>query len=231
MTPGSGSPPSRTNSGWLAAAERRALDWLAPRTPRWLTPDRLTALGLAGAVLAMAGYLLAARHPVALWLVSMALVVNWFGDSLDGHVARLRGIERPRYGFFLDQSIDVISQLLFALGLAASGYIRPEIVMLGLAAYLMMTVQSLLRAQATGVFHLATGGMGLTEVRCLFVVANALFYFVPPWPFPVLGMTLTYADFLGLGWIVTNVGLYVSTMITELGELARREPPRRDDDR
>jgi len=218
-------PAARTNSGWLSGAEQRALDWLAPRVPRWLSPDGLTAVGFAAAVVALAGYLLAAHYPVALWLVNVALVVNWFGDSLDGRVARLRGVERPRYGFFLDQSIDILSQLLFAVGLAASGYIRPEIVMLGLATYLMMTAQSLLRVQATGVFHLATGGMGLTEVRCLFVIGNALFYFVPPSPFTIGAMTVAYPDFFGIVWIVTNIGLYVSTMIAELRRLAREEQP------
>ncbi|GEP58635.1 CDP-alcohol phosphatidyltransferase family protein [Reyranella soli] len=225
-------PATRTNSGWLSAAEQRALDWLAPRVPRWLTPDGLTAVGLAAAVVAMAGYALTPRYPLALWVVNVALVVNWFGDSLDGRVARQRGVERPRYGFFLDQSIDVISQLLFALGLAASGYIRPEIVMLGLATYLMMTVQGLLRVQATGVFHLATGGMGLTEVRCLFVIGNVLFYFLPPWPFQAAGLVVSYPDLFGLMWIATNIGLYVATLITEGRRLAREDLPesRRHDD-
>jgi phosphatidylglycerophosphate synthase len=226
MEPADSPAPVRTNTGWLSAAERRALSWLAPRLPDRVTPDHLTMLGLAAAVAALLGYLSSARYPVALWLVNVALVVNWFGDSLDGQVARLRGIERPRYGFFLDQSVDVISQLLFSLGLAASGYIRPEIVMLGFAGYLMMTVQSLLRVQTTGLFHLATGGMGLTEVRCQLVVMNAAFYFVPPWPFQGLGMAITYADLLGLCWIAATLGLYVSTMISELRQLARCEPPK-----
>lgn len=223
--PDDASAATRTNSGLLSTAERQALAWLTPRIPLWLTPDRLTAVGLAGAVLALAGYLLASRHPVALWLVNVGLVINWLGDSLDGHVARARRIERPVYGFFLDQSIDVISQLLFAIGLAASGYIRPEIVMLGFATYLMMTVQSLLRMKATGVFHLATGGMGLTEVRCLFLIANALFYFVPPWPFQAAGLVVSYPDMFGLIWIATNIGLYVVTLIAESRRLAQRELP------
>lgn len=216
---------TRTNSGWLSAPEQRALAWLTPRTPLWLTPDRLTALGLGGAVLALTGYLLAAYHPVALWVVNVGIMVNWYGDSLDGHVARARRIERPVYGFFLDQSIDVVSQLLFAIGLASSGYIRPEIVMLGFATYLMMTVQSLLRMNATGIFHLATAGMGLTEVRCLFVVANALFYCAPPWPFQIAGITATYPDLFGLVWIATNIGLYITTLILESRRLAQRPLP------
>jgi archaetidylinositol phosphate synthase len=227
MEPDGSAAPARTNTGWLSAAEQRALSWLAPRLPHWLTPDRLTTLGFAAAIVALVGYLSSARYPVALWLVNVALIVNWFGDSLDGQVARLRGIERPRYGYFLDQSVDVISQLLFSLGLAASGYIRPEIVMLGFASYLMMTVQSLLRVQTTGLFHLATGGMGLTEVRCQLFATNAALYFVPPWPLQGIGMAITYADLLGLCWIVATLGLYISTMISELNQLARREPRKR----
>ena len=83
------------------------------------------------------------------------------------------------------------------------------------------------RAEVTRVFHLATGGMGLTEVRCLFLVANAAFYFIPPRPFEMAGITATYADFFGVVWIVVNVGLYVLTMIAELKKLAAEEPRRR----
>src|SRR5262249_27267752 len=151
----------------------------------------------AASIIALVGYVLSATYPAALWLVNLALFINWFGDSLDGKVARLQRMERPRYGLFLDQSIDVLSQFMFALGLAVSGFVRPEIVAFGFASYLMMTVQGLLRAQTTGVFHLATGHIGLTEVRCLFVLANAAFYFLPPRPFELLRLNLSYADLLG----------------------------------
>jgi phosphatidylglycerophosphate synthase len=216
--------PTRVNSGWLAPAETSALAWLGPRVPSWITPDGLTAVGFAASVVALVGYLLSRDHPAALWLVNLALIANWLGDSLDGHVARLRGIERPRYGLFLDQSVDILSQLLFALGLAASELVAPTIVAFGLAAYLMMTAQGLLRAEASGIFPLATGGMGLTEVRCLFFVGNALFFFIPPRPFALFGTTVTYADLLGLQWIGVNVVLYVATMVSQLRELARAEP-------
>lgn len=217
----------RQNRGWFSGPENRALAWLAPRVPAWVTPDQLTWLGLGGAVMAFIGYLLAPGQPAWLWVVNAGLVLNWLGDSLDGKVARTKGIERPRYGFFFDQSIDVAGQFLFALGLGLSGYVRLDIVALGLAAYLMMTVQSLLRAEVNRVFHLATAGMGLTEVRCLFLVANAVFYFIPPRPFEMAGITATYADFFGVVWIVVNVGLYVLTMIAELKKLAVEEPRRR----
>lgn len=217
---------SRQNQGWLSGPENRALAWLAPRVPAWVTPDQLTLLGFAGAVVAFIGYVLAPDQAAWLWAVNAGLVLNWLGDSLDGKVARAQGIERPRYGFFFDQSIDVVGQFLFALGLGLSGYVRLDIAALGLAAYLMMTVQSLLRAEVTRVFHLATAGMGLTEVRCLFLVANTVFYFIPPKPFEMAGITATYADFFGVLWIAVNVGLYVFTMIAELKRLAIEEPPR-----
>ena len=173
----------------------------------------------------VAGYALAPTGPAWLLLVNVGLILNWLGDSLDGKVARLQGIERPRYGFFLDQSIDVVSQLLFALGLGLSGYVRLDIAVLGLATFWMMSVQGLLRAQVTRVFQLATAGMGLTEVRCLFLVANVVFYVVPPRPLDIAGGKATYADFFGIVWIVVNVGLYVLTMVAELKKLAVEEPP------
>ncbi len=227
MTSRPDAAPRRSNTGWLSPLEQRALAWLTPRLPGILTPDRLTVLGLLGCVIALLGYLLAGRHPAGLWLASVGLAVNWFGDSLDGSVARFRGLERPRYGFFLDQSTDVVGQFLFALGLGLSGYIRPEIVAFGFAAYLMMTVQSLLRAQVTRVFHLATAGMGLTEVRCLFFVANTLFYVVPPELSAIRIWGLRYSDLSGLLWIVVNLSLYVTTMFVELKNLARQDnvPP------
>ena len=225
------SAPTRENGGVLSAPEQRALRWLAPRVPSRVGPDHLTALGFGGAVVALLGYWLAARCPLALWLVNAGLVINWLGDSLDGSVARLRGAERPRYGFFLDQSTDVISQAIFALGLAMSGYVLPEIVAAGFAAYLMMTVQSLLRAQTSGVFALATGGMGLTEVRCLFIVANIAFFVVPPRPLASSSVTLTYADAFGIVWIVVNAVLYLSVMIREAKIMAAQESASRDGDR
>jgi archaetidylinositol phosphate synthase len=223
---------ARVNGGWLSVPEQRALAWLVPRLPAWLTPDRLTAIGFLGCLLGCAGYLLAPRYPVALWLVNLGLIVNWFGDSTDGRVAQMRGIERPRYGFFLDQSTDAFSQFLFGVALGLSGYVSLEIAAIGLAAYLLMSVQSLLRAEVSRVFALATGGIGLTEVRCLFFLVNVAFYLVPPTPFfSLAGMTLGYGDLLGLVWIAVNLGLYLAAMYATLKVLRRKEPARRPQDR
>jgi archaetidylinositol phosphate synthase len=217
----------RSNSGWLSNPERRALNWLAPKIPASITPDQLTLLGFLGAVLALFGYAVSRYSPAAFWLVNLALIINWFGDSLDGAVARQRGSERHRYGFFLDQSVDVLSQAVFSIGLGISGFVRPEIVAIGFAAYLMMTVQSLLLAQATGVFHLATGGIGLTEIRCLFFIANAAFFFWPPVPFDLGSFKFAYPDLLGMLWSSVNICLFVVAMFSSLRKLADidRPPP------
>ncbi len=111
------------------------------------------------------------------------------------------------------------------MGLAVSGYMPIEIAATGLAVYLMMSVQGLLRAEVSRVFHLATGGFGLTELRCLLVVVNAVFYLLPPRPFLIGGVVTTYAELLGLAWIVVTMGLYLTTMIAEGKRLAREEPP------
>lgn len=216
--------PERRNDGWLAAIERRLLLWLAARLPAWLTPDRLTAIGFAGAILAAAGYALSARQPGYLWLASFGLAVNWFGDSLDGSVARWRRIERPRYGFFLDQSVDALEQLLFCLGLGLSGYVRFELAMTGLAVYFMMSILTLLGAIVTKVFTLARGGIGLTELRFLFIAVNGLMFFSPPKRFALAGQSLGYPDLLALAWIAGTIATYVLTMVKELRALAQDEP-------
>ena len=218
-------PLTRSNRGWLSVPEQRFIAWIAPLLPRWMSPDVLTALGFAAAIVAFAAYILAAGNSTWLWVVNAALVVNWFGDSLDGAIARRRCIERPRYGFFLDQSIDVLSQFLFAIGLGLSGFVSMEIAAIGLASYLMMTAQSLLRAEVSRTFHLASAGIGLTEVRCLFLAVNVAFYLKPPEQIEIVGFSLGYGDMLGIVWIAVNLALYVLGMIRELGGLARDEPP------
>jgi len=141
------------------------LAWLAARMPRWVTPDLLTAIGVLGATVTCVGYAFAGAHPALLWIATFGLVINWFGDSLDGTVARFRHIERPRYGYFLDNSLDCLAALLLALGLGLSGYVRFDFGFFTLAAYMMMSALTFLRANVTGVFYVTYGGIGPTEIR------------------------------------------------------------------
>lgn len=157
----------RLNTSLLAESERRALRALAPRLPVWTTPDHLTAVGLAGAAMTAAGFAL--THWSA-WFLSAALAglfLNWFGDSLDGTLARHRGIERPRYGFLLDHSSDLIAQSLIVVGLGISRYFTLPSALFVLSLYLLMSSYTYLRVATAGVHRLSYGGMGATEFRLL----------------------------------------------------------------
>ena len=86
-------PVKRIQQNLLAASERRLLNWLCSRLPPWVTPDRLTAAGMVGALAVFAGYCMSAIHVAWLWLAIGGYVLQWFGDSLDGSLARYRQIE------------------------------------------------------------------------------------------------------------------------------------------
>ncbi len=213
----------RHNDGWLAVPDERAIGWLSARVPGFVTPDALTALGFLGAVLVFVGYVSAARVPAMLWLANIGLIVNWIGDGLDGTVARLRRIERPRYGFLLDQSTDVLEQLLIGVGLGLSGYVRLDIAAIGLAVYYMMSILTLLRATVSRRFEMAYGGIGLTELRVMFFALNIVIYLVPPARLPVPFLPVTYPNLLALLWIASTLVSYVVTLAADLRKLAREE--------
>jgi archaetidylinositol phosphate synthase len=215
----------RSNSGLLEPFETPALQWLAIRTPKWVTPDVLTAIGFLGALGVFASYALSADHPALLWLASAGLFINWLGDSLDGTLARYRGIERPRYGFYLDNAIDVPEQLLLALGLALSGIFRVELALLGLIAFYMMSILTLIRAKTVGEFTLAYVGLGTTELRLLIAVVNTLVFFFPPQPFGILGVSTTYPNVLSALWIGATFLTFLISMIEDLRKLAVEDPP------
>jgi phosphatidylglycerophosphate synthase len=164
----------RQHDSVLAAAEKRLLIWIARRLPRWITSDHLTALGL----LAMAGaglsFWIAETDPiVGAGLVVLCLILNWFGDSLDGTVARVRDQQRPRYGYYVDHVIDLAGTAMLFAGLAASGYMSPTIATLVVAAFFLVSAETYLATHARGVFKMAFIGIGPTELRVL-VAAGAL---------------------------------------------------------
>jgi archaetidylinositol phosphate synthase len=216
----------RTNTGWLEPLERPALATLASKMPAWVTPDTLTGIGFAGSLVTFGGYALASQNPKWLWVASAGLLVNWFGDSLDGTLARYRKIERPRYGYFLDNAIDLVMQFLLAAGIALSGYIRSDLSFVALSIFLMMSVLSLLRANTSGVFQLSYGGIGPTEMRAMFIILNVVMYFFPPQPFSLLGLTMTYPNWLSLTWSSVALATFAFSMLSDIRRLAIEDPPR-----
>jgi archaetidylinositol phosphate synthase len=218
--------PHRHNSGLLWPIERPMLAFLAARAPRWVTPDRLTGFGIIGAVVTFGAYAVSATHPVFLWLSTLGLAINWLGDSLDGTLARFRNIERPRYGYYLDNAIDCIAALLLASGIALSGYVRADLCFLGLAAYTMLSALTFLRATVSGVFQISYGPIGPTETRLLFAAANAVLFFFPPVPFELAGVSATYSDLLSLAWSVLMIATFIVCATKETRRLAINEPAR-----
>jgi archaetidylinositol phosphate synthase len=178
--PGSTPPLSRRQiDGLTARVERRALVALAKRMPAWVTPDHLTALGALGMAGAGICYALVPLTSAALLGVNLSLLVNWFGDSLDGTLARVRQCQRPRYGFYVDHLVDGVGALLLVAGLAVSGLTAPALAWAVLLAYLILQLHIVLKAHATGVFQIAFGGVGGTELRLLLVALNTSLWAQP----------------------------------------------------
>jgi phosphatidylglycerophosphate synthase len=214
----------RHNVGVFGPLEPAALAWLAPRMPAWVTPDQLTTIGCFGAVMVFFGYALSAYEPHFLWLASLGLIVNWFGDSLDGTLARHRRIERHRYGFYLDNAVDVAQQILVAVGFALSGWIRPDLCYLALASFFAMSILTLLRARAFSTYQVTYAGFGPTELRVAFIILNAALVFFPPTPFELAGWLVTFADVLSLLWSVSMLITFTVLMVQDIARLALEDP-------
>jgi archaetidylinositol phosphate synthase len=169
----------RVQDSWSAAAEKRALVWMAARTPSSISPDHLTALGLAAQIGAGACYALASWNRFWLFGVIACLALNWLGDSLDGTLARVRLRLRPRYGFYVDHMVDTFGALALMGGLALSGYMHPWIATGLLVAFLMLSIQTYLATYTLGEFRLSFWRFGPTELRILLALGNLALLWKP----------------------------------------------------
>lgn len=170
----------REYGGFLAAPEKRALLWLAQKTPRWIHSDHLTLLGLISMLAAGAGFWAASRNKFALILVVVALAANWLGDSLDGTLARVRNCQRPRYGYYVDHVIDLFGTAALLGGLAFSGYMNHTLAVMLLAAFALVEAEVFLATHVQHVFRLSCFCVGPTELR-LILAAGTLYLLHNPW--------------------------------------------------
>jgi len=167
----------RKQVSMLAAAEKKVLVWMARRMPAWVNSDHLTVIGFLAMIAAGLSYWAASRDRRALIGVIVALAVNWFGDSLDGTLARVRNRLRPRYGFYVDHITDAIGTFFLLGGLALSSYMNPFIALGLLIAYFLLSIEVYLTTYTIGAFHLSFWSFGPTELRLLLCIGNlALFY-------------------------------------------------------
>ena len=210
----------RVNDILLGPLERPALHWLAANMPAWMTPDICTLIGLGGALVTLAGYALSNYRPVFLWLASLGFIINWFGDSLDGTLARYRRIERPMYGYFVDHTMDAVSQFLIILGMGLSPYISYNIASLALIAYLMLSILVYLRTYIAGEFKISYGGLGPTESRVVAILLNTFMYFFGLQTFRMGPYQISIYDLVILAIALVLFGFFLTTAAREVRRLA-----------
>lgn len=215
-------PARRLNQALTASMEKRALQWMAERAPRWVTSDQLTVLGLSSQVGAGICYVLARYNRSALLLVILCLVLNWLGDSMDGTLARVRGQQRPRYGFYVDHMVDIFGSVALMCGLGCSGLLHWQTAMAMLVAFLLLSSESYLATYTLSCFQLSQGIFGPTEIRILLIAGNLALLRSP------------YATLFGhktllfdLGGTIAAVSMFAMSMIVTLRhmtQLYREEP-------
>lgn len=204
----------RENSSLLAKIESSFIGKVLPHIPLVVTSDHLTYLGLGGAFLTALAFVGCLVSAAFLPLAILGLFLNWIGDSFDGNLARYRSKERPRYGFMIDHSVDLLSTTLILIGLGASPYLPFGSACFALIIYLLFAGFVYIKICSTGVHKLAFGGLGATEFRLL-VAAWALLIHVFHLEEAVTG---TYVEWYGLrGIIITDLVVGGACCVAFLG--------------
>jgi archaetidylinositol phosphate synthase len=206
----------RQQTSLLTPLEKRALAWLAQRLPAWVNSDHLTLLGFAGMILAGLCYYLSRSNPLFLVGSVVCLAVNWFGDSLDGTLARLRQRQRPRYGFYVDHVVDAFGMIFLVGGLGVSNYMTAAVAMAFLVVYFLMSIELYLATYTIGVFRLSFGIWGPTELRIV-VALGSLFLLVKP-SVSIAGRSYLLCDVAG---VVATVVIGAIAIMSSIRNTAR----------
>ena len=217
-------PIDRIQENLVARTERRVLNWLCARLPRWVTPDMLTGTGMAGALMVFGGYVGSNLDRAWLWLAVVGYLVHWFGDSLDGSLARFRKIERPRYGYFLDHSCDGFATMLLVVGIGLTPYVELEAALIALAGYLLMSIHAFLSVRVLGELRLSYFNAGPTELRMVLIALTVAMYAAGREP-PLVGQLNVFDLFVG-GVGLVLVALFLLQTARTARRLAIEEPPR-----
>jgi phosphatidylglycerophosphate synthase len=218
---------AREPSFLLAKPEKRVLTWIAARLPRWILPDDMTALGVFAALGVAVAYQLSNESLDWLWAASALLALQWLGDSLDGTLARVRRIERPTYGYYLDHLVDAIATAAIGIGLGLSPLMLLSIGTLIVVAYLILSINVYLESYAFGRFSIGYGLIGPTEVRLILIALNTVVALGAGLDFVIAELELTVFDVIGLAIAGAMIVLLLGRAARNLRELARKEPAAR----
>ncbi len=221
----------RIQTSFINGIEKRALVWLAKRMPRWVNSDMLTAVGTLGALIVAIGFALSCLNVQWLWLSSFGLLVNWFGDSLDGTLARVRDCQRPVYGYYVDHTVDCINEGLMFIGAGLSPFLHLDLALLAYAIYLVLTINVSINAHLKGEFRLTYFKLGPTEFRIIIVVANTLLIAIPALAaiantHTLFGLTVTMhiLDYVAAFIILAMALIYIVTTISDARKYAAIDP-------
>ena len=222
---------TRIQTSVLNSLEKKVLVRMAKMQPRWMTSDILTFIGIVGSVIVAVGYALSNYDISWLWLASFGFVVNWYGDSLDGTLARVRNTQRPIYGFYLDHCVDGLTMAVMCIGAGLSEMLNLYIAMAVLVAYLLLSISVYINAHLKGEFKLTFAGMGPTEFRLIMIIVNTLFIYVAPLrdfttSFNCLGTEVVFGsfDYVGLVILLILSVIYLHNFVGDAKGYAKMDP-------
>lgn len=223
----------RIQKSVLNAAEKKALVWLASKQPLWITSDIMTFIGFVGSILVGAGFMLSNLGVNWLWLAIFGFVVNWYGDSLDGTLARVRGAQRPIYGYYLDHTMDILNEIIMFIGVGLSPWVHLHVALLALVFYLVLTAVQNMNVHLRHEFNLTYAKLGPTEIRIIVILICLLFILIRPireythlvdffgWVY-----TFTIFDYIAMGVVAALAIISFSCFIKDLRHYAKIDPPK-----
>ena len=223
----------RIQTSFVNAMEKKVLVWLAKHQPRWVTSDMLTMVGVGGALLVAVGFVLSNIEIHWLWLSSFGLVVNWYGDSLDGTLARVRDCQRPVYGYFLDHIVDCVNEAFMFIGAGLSPFLRLDLALMAYSLYLALTVNVSINAYLKGEFRLTYIKLGPTEFRLIVVIVNTLLIAIPvmskmhhTYILADHAISMCILDYVAVVVILIMAFIFLFTAISDACKYAVEDPPK-----
>ena len=226
---------ARIQTSILNPLEKKVLVWLAQRMPAWVTSDMLTFVGFLGAIVMATGYALANLNLNWLWLSCLGLMINWFGDSLDGSLARVRNTQRKTYGFYIDHNVDVINETIMFVGVGLSPLVNMSFAMFALVAYFMLSIYVYIDCHLKGEMRLTYAGMGPTEFRLILIIVNICFIYIPwlsQWKKPITifhnDFQVGLFDYIAVAAALAIFAAYIVSFFKDLKYFNEKDPIKKD---
>lgn len=227
---------TRIQTSILNPLEKKALVYMAERMPAWVNSDMLTFVGFLGALVMATGYALSNLNLHWLWLSCLGLLINWFGDSMDGSLARVRNTQRKTYGFYIDHNVDVINETIMFISVGVSPLVNMSFAMFALIAYLMLSVYVYIDCHLKGEMRLTYGGLGPTEFRLMLFITNICFIYIPwlsEWKKPITlfhnDFMIGIFDYIAVAAALLIIFFYLKGFFQDAKYFSKVDPPKKQD--